>query len=80
MYIVYILYSISEDVYHKGFTENLEKRIQDHNAGKSSYTSQFSDWEVVYTKNCSTKTEALKEEKRLKKLNRASLLKLIELG
>lgn len=80
MFFVYIIYSASLDIYYKGFTENLEKRIFEHQNGLSRYTSQQNDWVLVYSKNFDTKKEALIEEKRLKKLNRKSLEILIKNG
>ena len=77
MFFVYIIYSKTLDVYYKGFTTNLEERKSYHNSGKSNYTSKVSDWVLVYSKFYETKKEALLEEKRLKKLNRNSIVKLI---
>ena len=77
MFYVYIIYSQELDVYYKGFTENVEKRIDAHQLGLSRYTSKASDWELVYVANFSTKREALIEEKRIKRLNKVSLEKLI---
>ena len=77
MFYVYILYSESLDVYYKGFTSNIEGRLELHLLGKSEYTSRAKDWKLVYALNFETKRLALIEEKRLKKLNRASLERLI---
>ena len=77
MYFVYILYSEFGDVYYKGFTENINIRLQYHLEGKSTYTSKYKDWVLVFSKSFPTKKEALIEEKRIKKLNRKALLKLI---
>jgi putative endonuclease len=77
MFYVYILFSETIDVYYKGFTTNLEERILYHNSRKSNYTSKVSDWVLVYSKSYEIKKEALLEEKRLKKLNRDSIIKLI---
>ncbi len=78
MFYVYIIYSAVKDVYYKGFTTDLEKRLLKHNSGESNYTSSVSDWVLVYSKEFETKTEALKEEKRLKRLNRLSIESLIK--
>ncbi len=80
VYTVYILFSTSSNIYYKGFTTNLTTRLEYHLSGKSPYTSKFSDWVLVYSKEFESKTEALKEEKRLKKLNRLSIEKLILSG
>ena len=77
MFYIYILFSKSSNTYYNGFTENLKKRVQNHLAGRSKYTSTKNDWVLVYSKEFEIKKEALIEEKRLKKLNRASLEKLI---
>ena len=77
MFYVYILYSVSLDVYYKGFTSNVEGRLESHLLGKSEFTSRANDWKLVYTKMYETKRLALIEEKRLKKLNRTSIEQLI---
>jgi putative endonuclease len=77
MFYVYILYSKSLNLYYKGFTTDISKRLEYHNAGKSTYTSKTDDWELVYFDKFETKREALIEEKRLKKLNKASIEKII---
>ncbi len=58
MYYVYIIYSKTLDVYYKGTTEKIEKRIKEHQDGKSRYTSQARDWEMKYQREYSTKREA----------------------
>ncbi|WP_374540800.1 GIY-YIG nuclease family protein [Flavobacterium sp.] len=77
MYQVYIIYSKTLDVYYKGFTTDLNKRILEHTTGLSRFTSKATDWELVYSISFETKKEALLEEKRLKKLNRLSIKKLL---
>lgn len=78
MYFVYILYSKNLNIYYKGFTANFEDRFSSHLLGKSTYSSRATDWVIVYTMAFNTKQEALKEEKRIKKLNRISIVKLID--
>jgi putative endonuclease len=77
MFYVYILYSESLNVHYKGFTSNVEGRLESHLLGKSDFTSKAKDWKLVYTMDFETKRLALVEEKRLKKLNRASIEKII---
>ena len=77
MFYVYILHSKFFKLYYKGFTTDISKRLEYHNAGKSSYTSKTDDWKLVYSYKFETKREALIEEKRLKKLNKASIEKII---
>ena len=77
MFSVYVIYSKKLDVFYKGFSENVTNCLEAHLLGKSKYTSQTDDWTLVYKNEFETKKEALIEEKRLKKLNRLSLEKLI---
>ncbi|HSD14458.1 MAG TPA: GIY-YIG nuclease family protein [Flavobacterium sp.] len=77
MFYVYILYSAESNIYYKGYTTNLEKRFEQHNSDKSTYTASKGIWKIVYFKAYETKREALIEEKRLKKLNRKSLERLL---
>ncbi len=77
-HFVYIIYSSSTDEYYKGYSQNPSIRLIDHNNAKSRYTSKGIPWILVYTKEFDTKSLALIEEKRLKKLNRKSILELIQ--
>jgi putative endonuclease len=76
MYFVYIIKN-HQGLFYKGFIQNLEKRIFEHNNDLSRYTSGKSPWALVYFKEFEIKTEALKEELRLKKLNVASIERLL---
>ena len=76
-YFVYILYSAELDVFYKGFSTNVEKRLEYHLEGNHKFTSKVRDWKIVYTKDFGDKKSALIEEKRIKKLNRKSIEKLI---
>ena len=78
MFYVYILYSKSLNVYYKGCTKNVLLRYESHLMGKSTFTSQATDWKIVFQKEFDSKNEALIEEKRLKKLNRASIEPIIK--
>ncbi len=67
MYFVYILYSESAKVYYKGFTENVNARLEEHNADKSRFTKNKGPWQLIFVQRFSTKREALIREKSLKK-------------
>ncbi len=76
-FYVYILYSKSNNIYYKGFSENPENRLIEHLEGKSQYTSQAKDWELVFVRSFESKTDALKYEKMLKRQNQNYLRWLI---
>ena len=45
---VYLLRSTSHpDQRYVGLTNNLKKRLADHNAGRSPHTSKCAPWEIV---------------------------------
>jgi putative endonuclease len=55
--------SVKSGILYKGFTSELNERIQWHNAGKSKYTSKNIPRELVLFEEHHSKTEALKGEK-----------------
>ena len=75
---VYIIQSEQDQTYYKGFTENIVKRLEQHNNGKSEYTSRKMPWKLVYLEELTTKREALIREKQIKRFNTVYLKKLIE--
>ena len=48
MYYVYLLRSVNfpEQTYC-GYTEDLKKRLKEHNTGKSKHTAKYAPWELV---------------------------------
>lgn len=47
MYYVYILQSTAfSERYYIGFTEDLRKRLPEHNAGKSIHTNKYMPWKI----------------------------------
>ena len=80
-FIVYIIYSSTLDRYYVGYTTDLEKRINEHKTGISSYTSRCSDWVLKYTESCADRQTAMRREKEIKnKKSRKYIEKLIVQG
>jgi putative endonuclease len=67
MFSIYVLYSSYFNRYYIGSTENVVKRIQQHNDGISKSTKAFRPWVLVYQENFETRTEARKRENQIKK-------------
>ena len=76
--IVYIL-KCSDNTLYCGWTNNLEKRLREHNEGPSGakYTRGRRPVELVYQESCPTRSDALKREKEIKGLTRSQKLRLI---
>lgn len=77
MNYTYIL-RCNDGTYYCGWTNDLEKRIKTHNAGKGSkYTKTRLPVELVYYEEFSTKEEAMSREWHIKRLTRAQKEELI---
>ncbi len=67
MYTVYTLYSEQFNKIYIGQTENIERRMFEHNNGLLSiYSKRYKPWKVVYTEEYPTRAEAMKRERQLK--------------
>jgi len=66
MFYVYILYSERLGKRYIGSTANLKTRIEEHNSGKSVYSSKGIPWKLIYYEAFLNKSDALREEKFLK--------------
>ncbi|HVP80042.1 MAG TPA: GIY-YIG nuclease family protein [Thermodesulfobacteriota bacterium] len=65
-YFVYVLKSDSAGSSYVGHTSNLEKRLLDHNSGKSLSTRGKRPWSLVYNEECTTRSEAALRERYFK--------------
>ncbi len=72
----YILKSIKFDKYYIGQTSNLEKRLAEHNKGRSKSTKPYLPYELTFHKSFDSRKDAMKEEKKLKNIK--SSAKLVE--
>jgi len=63
MFTVYILKSNSVAKTYVGYTNNLERRFQEHNSGQVPFTKRFLPWQVIYTESSDTEYQAKKRER-----------------
>ena len=62
---------------YTGWTNNLEKRVKDHNEGKGAkYTKARRPVSLVYYEEFESKEEAMKREYAIKQMSRSEKLKL----
>jgi putative endonuclease len=66
MFYVYVLWSDKLQKRYVGITENIEKRIDEHNRGCNRFTKGGIPWILIHTEDYSSKSEALKRERFLK--------------
>ena len=76
-YFVYILLSNKDNKLYVGCTNNVTRRIKDHNYGKVSATKNRRPLVVIYTEEFSSKGEAFDRERYFKSLWSARLKKKI---
>lgn len=48
MYYVYILKSLKSSIFYYGYTNNLRRRFQEHNAGINQFTKGHLPWKLVW--------------------------------
>ena len=75
---VYILFSLSSKKYYIGQTNDLERRMEEHNhISEHSYTSKHRPWELQVTLEMANRSSAMKAEKYLKKKPRDFIRRVI---
>ncbi len=65
-YYVYVLKSRNFEKTYVGFTNNLDRRLKEHNSGKTRFTKIFMPWNVIYSEQVETRQEARQKEKYYK--------------
>lgn len=66
MFTTYILKSLKNRKHYIGHTEDLKDRIRRHNNGLVKSTKSGRPWEILYTENFLTKSEAYRRELEIK--------------
>ena len=68
MYDVYVIYNSAASKYYIGQTEDIARRLSEHNDHTyKSYTSRFpGEWKLIHKESVATRSEALQREKSLK--------------
>ena len=69
-YFVYLIVSKIKNkkkISYVGYTGNLKKRLDLHNSGKGAKFTRGKKWKLVYYEKYDSKSDAMKNEYRLKK-------------
>jgi len=66
MYYVYVLRSTLKTYFYTGYTDNLKKRLSEHNNGKVKSTLPYKPFELIYYEACLDEKDAYSREKYLK--------------
>ncbi len=65
MYYVYVLKGLRDKKLYIGITENIERRIDQHNQGMNKAT-KYQQWELIYFEAYKSKLDASNREYKLK--------------
>ena len=62
MYTVYLLKSKTKRKSYVGITNNIDRRLKEHNSGKHLYTKRYLPWEIIYQEEFKTFLRQEKEK------------------
>jgi putative endonuclease len=65
-YYVYVLKSLSDGNWYTGYTDNLRRRLKEHNLGKNNSTKNRRPFKLIYFEGGLNQQDALAREKYLK--------------
>ena len=65
-YYVYVLLSKKDKNFYTGYTNNLKKRLEEHNKGLVKSTKNRTPFDIIYFEGCINKYDAIHREKYLK--------------
>jgi putative endonuclease len=77
MAYVYILQSLVNSRYYIGSTDDIKRRIEEHNSGKSTYTRLTRPFKLMFYQEYPTITKARQIEYKLKQLKSKQIIERI---
>ncbi len=66
MYYVYAIKSVARNYIYVGLTDNLDRRLSEHNNGHNRTTKPYAPFILIWSNSYPTRAEARKKEKYLK--------------
>lgn len=75
MYYVYVLRSLKDNKLYIGYTNNLTRRLTEHNKGSTKSTKHRRPFRLAYQESYKTKSEAAKREWYFKNTAEGDILK-----
>ena len=68
MFFTYILFSLRKNKFYIGHTNDLKRRLFEHNSGQSPSTKSGIPWTLVYSKEFTSNSDAVKFEMKIKSM------------
>ena len=66
MYFVYVLKSECYNRFYIGISDNIDRRLKEHNNGKTKSTKHYRPWNLVFSEMYENRAQARVREKYLK--------------
>jgi len=66
MFFVYVLKSLDHYQFYVGMTQNVQRRVDEHNKGRTKSTKGWRPWVLFFFEEFADRAEARKREKYLK--------------
>lgn len=80
MHYLYILYSHGLDQYYSGHSNNVDQRLEKHNAGKSRATYRGVPWVMKRIIEFPTKRQAIQAENWIKRMKSRKVIERVISG
>ena len=77
MYYVYAIKSVERNYIYVGLTNNLERRLKQHDAGHEQTTRVYAPFTLIYKEVCGNRVIAREREKYLKSGSGKEFLKIL---
>ncbi|AFH49900.1 Putative URI domain endonuclease [Ignavibacterium album JCM 16511] len=74
-FYTYIIESLSDQSWYIGHTNNIERRLEEHNSGENKSTRAKRPWKLIFLRKFETNLEANRFELKLKKLRNKNFIR-----
>jgi putative endonuclease len=78
MFMVYAIKSVKRNYIYVGISNNLSRRLDEHNDGKNKTTKPYKPFKLIYSESFKTRSEARKREIYFKSDSGKEFLKNLE--
>ena len=75
MYVTYIIESERLGIWYYGHSSEVERRLDEHNAGRNKSTKNKGPWRLIFLRQFETKADANRFELELKRLKNKEYIK-----
>jgi putative endonuclease len=74
MFVTYILYSPKVNKFYTGQTDDMNRRLEEHNRGKTPFMANGIPWKLIFSKQFDSRADAMKLERFIKRRGAARFL------